>query len=168
MPKSSIFELQNCNLHQEKGHFNLHILHYCLKTFEVAIALRKPKNSPHARTSQVSTKMGSQAHIATCYCTSQLAIAHRKSCLGLILIENGQISLKICTRYFIIKKYIYFHLLFVHWLFLGLAIQKSVNGKNQVTGHIVFFQFPFWNRCFSIKKIRSVLFNSRFKKITST
>ena len=75
--------LQNCNIHLQKGHSNLHnnvsyevhSLHYCWKTCKVAIAHRKPENAPHARTSQVSTKW---VHIRT----SQLAIAHRKSCLG--------------------------------------------------------------------------------------
>ena len=43
--------------------------YYCQKTFDIEVALCKPENALHARTSQVTTKMGS-AH------TSQLATAH--------------------------------------------------------------------------------------------
>ena len=92
--KSSIFELQNCNLHQKRWHFNLRILNYCLKTCEIVIALRKPKNAPHARTSQVSTKMGSHAHIATCYRTSQVATCDRTSQLMLWTHEPSRAELK--------------------------------------------------------------------------
>ena len=41
--KGSIFELQNCNKCLKKGHSNLHSLHYCWKTCEVAIAHRNLK-----------------------------------------------------------------------------------------------------------------------------
>jgi len=87
--KGSIFELQNCNICLKKGHSNLHSLHYCWKTCEVAIAHRKPENAPHARTSQVSTKWvrTRTSQLATAHRNSQLAIAHRKSCLELFLWE---------------------------------------------------------------------------------
>ena len=51
---------------------------------EVAIAHRKSKNAPHARTSQVSTKWvrTRTSQLATAHRNSQLAIAHRKSCLA--------------------------------------------------------------------------------------
>ena len=60
------------------------ILLYCLKMCEVAIALRKSKNAPRARTSQVSKKpvRTRTSQLATAHRNSQLAIAHRKSCLG--------------------------------------------------------------------------------------
>ena len=82
--KHSIFELQNCNIHLKKGHFNLHSLHYCWKTCQVAIAHRKPKNAPHARTSQVLTKWARTrtSQLATAHRNTKLAIAHRKSCLA--------------------------------------------------------------------------------------
>ena len=82
--KDSIFELQNCNIHLKKWHSNLHSLHYCWKTCEVAIAHRKPENAPHARTSQVSTKWvrTRTSQLATAHRNLQLAIAHRKSCLA--------------------------------------------------------------------------------------
>ena len=41
---------------------------------EVAIAHRKPRKVPRTHTSQVLTKMGSHAHIATCYRTSQVML----------------------------------------------------------------------------------------------
>ena len=74
--KGSIFELQNCNIYQKKGHFNLHILHYCWKMCKIVIAHRKPKNAPHIAS---FNKMGSHPHIATCYRTSQLATCDRTS-----------------------------------------------------------------------------------------
>ena len=42
------------------------------KTCYIVVALRNPENAPHARTSQVTTKMGSAR-------TSQLATSHRTS-----------------------------------------------------------------------------------------
>ena len=36
-----------------------HFLYYCQKTCDIAVALCKPENALHARTSQVTTKMGS-------------------------------------------------------------------------------------------------------------
>ena len=47
------------------------------------IAHRKPKNTPHTRTSQVSKKWvrTRTSQLATAHRNSQLAIAHRKSCL---------------------------------------------------------------------------------------
>ena len=51
---------------------------------KIVIAHRKPKNAPHARTSQVSTKWvrTRTSQLATAHRNSQLAIAHRKSCLA--------------------------------------------------------------------------------------
>ena len=48
------------------------------------ITLRKHKNAPHARTSQVSKKWVRMrtSQLATAHRNSQLAIAHRKSCFG--------------------------------------------------------------------------------------
>ena len=60
--KGSIFELQNCNMHQKKGHSHLHILHYCWKMCKIVIAHRKPKNAPHAHTSQVSKNGFARTH----------------------------------------------------------------------------------------------------------
>ena len=50
---------------------------------KIVITHRKPKNAPHTRTSQVSTKWvrTRTSQLATAHRNSQLAIAHRKSCL---------------------------------------------------------------------------------------
>ena len=54
-------------------------MHYCLKMCEVAIALRKPENAPHAGTSQLSKKWvrTRTSQLATAHRNLQLAIAHR-------------------------------------------------------------------------------------------
>ena len=94
-----------CNLHHKKGHFNLHILHYCLKTCEVVIALLNPKNALHARTSQVSKKWvrTRTSQLVTALRNSQLAIAHRKSCLGYVplkVVKLLSFKLQISDMYF--------------------------------------------------------------------
>ena len=68
--KIFIFEVQNCNLHRKKEIFVFISCTISKKTCEVVIEHRKPKNAPHARTSQVSKKWV-RMH------TSQLATAHR-------------------------------------------------------------------------------------------
>ena len=62
---------------------------------EIVIAHRKPKNAPHARTSQVSTKWvcTRTSQLATAHRNSQLAIAHRKSCLAAELYSSQIIKL---------------------------------------------------------------------------
>ena len=69
MLKSFIFELHNRNLHQKKTHINCHLFHYWQKMCDIVVALRKPENALHARTSQNR----SQTHITNCDRTSQLA-----------------------------------------------------------------------------------------------
>ena len=64
---------------------------------EVAIAHRKSKNAPHARTSQVSTKWVRTSQLATAHRNSQLAIAHRKSCLGKIQCDFKKTTGPICA-----------------------------------------------------------------------
>ena len=51
---------------------------------KIVIAHCKPKNAPHASTLQVSTKWvrTRTSQLATAHRNWQLAIAHRKSCLG--------------------------------------------------------------------------------------
>ena len=54
---------------------------------DIAVALRKPENAPHARTLQVTTEMGSActSQLATAHCIAplQVAAAHRKSCFAI-------------------------------------------------------------------------------------
>ena len=84
---ATYFELPHPQLRnsatQNQGHSNFHIFHYCWKGCKIVIAHRKPKNAPHARTSQVSTKWvrTRRSQLATAHHNSQLAIAHHKSCL---------------------------------------------------------------------------------------
>ena len=87
---------------------------------EVAIALRKPKNAPHARTSQLSKKW-------VCMCTSQIATAHRKSQLAIAHRKSQLVIAHRKSNYLLKENIGYFLLLFLFLFLISGSLMHCVS-----------------------------------------